>query len=127
MLGARTLVMGVLNVTPDSFADGGRHFELHRAVDAGLAMVDAGADIVDIGGESTRPGADPLPSQEELRRVLPVIERLATRVPVPISIDTYKAGVARAAIAAGASIINDVSGLQYEPELARAARATPAL
>lgn len=126
MLGARTLVMGVLNVTPDSFADGGRHVELHRAVDAGLAMVDAGVDLIDVGGESTRPGADPLPSQEELRRVLPVIEQLATRVPVPISIDTYKADVARAAISAGASIVNDISGLQYEPELGRAAAETRA-
>jgi dihydropteroate synthase len=125
-LGARTLVMGVLNVTPDSFADGGRHFELHRAVDAALAMVDAGADIVDVGGESTRPGAEPLSSQEELRRVLPVIEQLATRLPVPISIDTYKPEIARAAISAGASIINDISGLQYEPELALAAAETRA-
>jgi dihydropteroate synthase len=89
-------------------------------------MVDAGADIIDVGGESTRPGADPLPSQEELRRVLPVIEQLATRVPVPISIDTYKADVARAAISAGASIVNDISGLQYEPELGRAAAETRA-
>jgi dihydropteroate synthase len=121
VLGARTLVMGILNVTPDSFADGGRHFDLERAVEAGAAMVEAGADIVDVGGESTRPGADPLPEQEELRRVLPVIERLAARTRVPLSIDTYKAAVARAAIAAGASIVNDISGLLYEPELAAVA------
>ena len=117
-LGARTLVMGILNVTPDSFADGGVHFDVARAVDAGIRMVAEGADILDVGGESTRPGADPLPADEELRRVLPVVERLASRVNVPISIDTYKASVARAAIAAGASIINDISGLQYEPDLA---------
>lgn len=117
-LGARTLVMGILNVTPDSFADGGVHFDVARAVDAGIRMVAEGADILDVGGESTRPGADPLPADEELRRVLPVVERLASRVNVPISIDTYKASVARAAVAAGASIINDISGLQYEPDLA---------
>ena len=120
-MGARTLVMGVLNVTPDSFADGGRHLDLERAVDAGLAMAEAGADIVDVGGESTRPGADPLPLEEELRRVLPVVGRLASRLRVPISIDTYKADVARAALSAGASIVNDISGLLYEPELAAVA------
>src|SRR5215213_2624911 len=97
-LGARTLVMGILNVTPDSFADGGLHFDAGRAIEAGLRMVDDGADIIDVGGESTRPGADPLPADEELRRVVPVIERLASQVAVPISIDTYKAGVARAAV-----------------------------
>jgi dihydropteroate synthase len=120
-LGGRTVVMGVLNVTPDSFADGGRHFDSERAVDAALAMVAAGAEIIDIGGESTRPGAEPLPEAEELRRVLPVIERLASRVDVPVSIDTYKASVARAAVSAGAAIINAISGLLYEPELARVA------
>jgi len=109
--------MGILNVTPDSFADGGLHIDPDRAVEAGLRMVEDGADIIDVGGESTRPGAEPLPEAEELRRVLPVIERLASRVPVPISIDTYKASVARAAVAAGASIINDISGLQYDGEL----------
>ena len=117
-LGARTLVMGILNVTPDSFADAGLHFDVVRAVDAGIRMVAEGADILDVGGESTRPGADPLPADEELRRVLPVIARLSSSVDVPISIDTYKAAVARAAVAAGASIINDISGLQYEPDLA---------
>jgi dihydropteroate synthase len=116
-LGARTLVMGILNVTPDSFADGGRHFHFDRAVAAGLRMIADGADIIDVGGESTRPGADPLPENEELRRVLPVVERLAAETDAPISIDTYKANVARAAVARGASIINDVSGLQYEPGL----------
>jgi dihydropteroate synthase len=109
--------MGILNITPDSFADGGLHFDTERAVDAGLRMVEDGADIIDIGGESTRPGAEPLPEDEELRRVIPVTERLASRVDVPISIDTYKSGVARAAIAGGASIVNDISGLQYDPDL----------
>jgi dihydropteroate synthase len=109
--------MGILNVTPDSFADGGRHFHFDRAVAAGLRMIADGADIIDVGGESTRPGADPLPENEELRRVLPVVERLAAETDAPISIDTYKANVARAAVARGASIINDVSGLQYEPGL----------
>src|SRR3954454_13583644 len=90
-LGARTLVMAILNVTPDSFADGGRHFDVDRAVAAGVQMGADGADIIDVGGESTRPGAEPLPAAEELRRVMPVIERLAGRVSVPISIDTYKA------------------------------------
>ena len=118
-LGARTLVMGILNVTPDSFADGGLHFDLERAVDAGIRMVEDGADIIDVGGESTRPGAAPLPDAEELRRVIPVIERLASRVAVPISVDTYKAPVARAAIAAGAAIVNDISGLQYDADLGR--------
>jgi dihydropteroate synthase len=116
--------MGVLNVTPDSFADGGRHLDADRAVDAGVAMEEAGADILDIGGESTRPGADPVTEDEERRRVLPVIERLAAAVRVPLSIDTYKAAVARAAVAAGASIVNDVSGLLYEPDLARVAAGT---
>jgi dihydropteroate synthase len=113
--------MGILNVTPDSFADGGVHFDVARAVEAGIRMVADGADILDVGGESTRPGADPLPADEELRRVLPVVEGLASRVDVPISIDTYKSAVARAAVAAGASIINDISGLQYEPDLASVA------
>src|SRR3954471_15830136 len=97
-LGARTLVMGILNVTPDSFADGGRHLDPDTAVDAGLRMAAEGADIIDVGGESTRPGAVPLPEDEELRRVIPVVERLASRVGVPISIDTYKAAVARQAL-----------------------------
>ncbi|HEU5288608.1 MAG TPA: dihydropteroate synthase, partial [Candidatus Limnocylindria bacterium] len=120
-LGARTLVMGILNITPDSFADGGMHFDHERAVASGLQMVADGADILDIGGESTRPGADPVGAGEEMRRVLPVIERLAAQCPALISIDTYKGAVAREAVARGASIINDISGLQYDPDLARAA------
>jgi dihydropteroate synthase len=125
-LGVRTLVMGVLNVTPDSFSDGGRYDDVDRAVAAGLRMVEDGADILDVGGESTRPGADPLPEHEELRRVLPVVERLARETDAPISIDTYKANVAREAIARGAVMINDVSGLQYEPALGGVAAAAGA-
>ena len=125
-LGVRTLVMGILNVTPDSFADGGLHFDVDRAVAAGLQMAADGADIIDVGGESTRPGAEPLPEAEEIRRVIPVIERLAAHATVPISVDTYKASVGRAAIAAGASILNDISGLQYEPALGSVAAETGA-
>jgi dihydropteroate synthase len=117
-LGERTLVMGIVNVTPDSFSDGGRLFDAAAAVSAAVRMVDDGADLLDVGGESTRPGANPVGGDEELRRVIPVIEALAARVSVPISIDTYKASVAEAALAAGASIVNDISGLRYEPELA---------
>jgi dihydropteroate synthase len=115
-LGERTLVMGVLNVTPDSFSDGGVRFDAGRAIEDGLRMIEDGADVLDVGGESTRPGAEPLAAAEELRRVLPVIERLATSG-VPVSIDTYKADVARAATEAGAVIVNDVSGLLFEPAL----------
>ena len=125
-LGARTLVMGIINVTPDSFADGGLHFEVEKAIAAGVQMAADGADIVDVGGESTRPGADPLPADEEMRRVLPVVEGLAARIAVPISIDTYKAAVAREAVARGAEIINDISGLRYEPALGRVAAETGA-
>jgi dihydropteroate synthase len=110
--------MGVLNVTPDSFADGGRYGEPERAIEAALAMVEAGADIVDVGGESTRPGAAAVDAEEELRRVLPVVRGLSRQLHVPISIDTYKAGVADAALGEGAALVNDVSGLLYDPELA---------
>jgi dihydropteroate synthase len=102
------------------------HLDPDRAVDAGLRMAEDGADIIDVGGESTRPGADPLPAEEEMRRVLPVIERLAVRVRIPISIDTYKAVVAREAIARGAAIVNDISGLLYEPALGEVAAQTGA-
>lgn len=117
-LGPRTLVMGIINVTPDSFADGGLRFDPVRAVADGLQMIADGADILDIGGESTRPGADPVPEDEELRRVVPVIAELSRRTSVPLCVDTYKAAVARAAVAAGASIVNDISGLQYDKHLA---------
>jgi len=110
--------MGVLNVTPDSFADGGAFLSAAHAVDLALRMQDAGADIIDVGGESTRPGASEVPVDEERRRVEPVLEQLSRRVTVPISIDTYKAEVARAALDRGASIVNDVSALRYDPALA---------
>lgn len=116
-LGGRTLVMGIVNVTPDSFSDGGRWQDPGRAADHALEMEAAGASLLDIGGESTRPGAAALPAREELARVLPVLERLAGRVRVPVSIDTYKAEVARVAIEHGAAIVNDVSGLRYDPAL----------
>ena len=126
-LGERTLVMGIINVTPDSFADGGARFDAARAVDDGLQMVADGADILDVGGESTRPGAEPLPEAEELRRVLPVVERLASDAGVPISIDTYKAVVAREAVARGAAIVNDVSTLGgFDPALGEVVAGTGA-
>jgi len=106
----RVAVMGILNVTPDSFSDGGLWLDPERAVDHALEMVDRGAGIIDVGGESTRPGADPVPEDEELRRVVPVIERLAREVDVPISIDTRKAEVARHAVESGACIVNDTLG-----------------
>src|SRR5881409_3549494 len=105
----RTLVMGVLNVTPDSFSDGGRFFDPEVAVRHGLEMAADGADILDVGGESTRPGSDPVPASEESDRVVPVIKRLAAELDVPISIDTRKPEVAEAALDAGAIIVNDVS------------------
>jgi dihydropteroate synthase len=117
-LGERPLVMGILNVTPDSFADAAPVTGVARAIEAALRIQADGADLVDIGGESTRPGAEPLPAAEELARVLPVIRGLAGRLTIPISIDTYKAEVARAALDAGASIVNDVSGLRREAALA---------
>ena len=113
--------MGVLNVTPDSFSDGGLFFDKEKAIAHGLKMVEEGADIIDIGGESTRPGSKPLELEEELRRVIPVIESLAKEVDVPISIDTYKSTVAQRAIEAGAEIINDISGLHFDPSLAKVA------
>ena len=118
VLGGRTLVMGILNVTPDSFADGGQWLRPSDAVDAALRMEQDGADLIDVGGESTRPGADPLPLDEELSRVLPVVEALASRLSVPVSVDTYKSGVASRAVEAGAAIVNDISALRYDPALA---------
>jgi dihydropteroate synthase len=110
--------MAIINVTPDSFADGGLRFDAARAIGDGVRMVEEGADILDVGGESTRPGADPLPEAEELRRVLPVLEGFRARVAVPISIDTYKAGVAERALDLGATIVNDISALAYDAALA---------
>ncbi|MGB9662194.1 MAG: dihydropteroate synthase [Moorellaceae bacterium] len=119
VFGQRTYIMGILNVTPDSFSDGGLYFEVERAVRRAREMVAAGADIIDIGGESTRPGADPLPLEEELRRVIPVVDRLVREVRVPLSVDTYKAEVARQALEHGATMINDISGLRADPEMVR--------
>lgn len=115
-LGAVTRVMGILNVTPDSFADGGRHVEPDRAVDAAIRMVDEGADVVDVGGESTRPGAPPVPAEIEIARVVPVIEAIRARSTVRMSIDTSKAEVARSALDAGADMVNDVSALS-DPDM----------
>lgn len=120
-LGKQTLLMGVLNVTPDSFSDGGLFFDKATAFARGLKMVEEGADFIDIGGESTRPGSKPLGLDEELRRVIPVIEFLAKESDVPISIDTYKSTVAKKAIEAGAQIINDISGLHLDSSLSQVA------
>jgi dihydropteroate synthase len=120
-LGKQTLLMGVLNVTPDSFSDGGLYFDKEKAIAHGLRMVEEGADLIDIGGESTRPGSKPLGLEEELRRVIPVIESLAKAVDVPISIDTYKSTLAQKAIEAGAQMINDISGLHFDLDLAKVA------
>ena len=120
-LGKKTLLMGVLNVTPDSFSEGGLFFNREKAIAHGLKMVEEGADILDIGGESTRPGSKPLEMEEELHRVIPVIETLAKEVDVPISIDTYKSRVAQKSIGVGAEMINDISSLHYDPEMAQVA------
>lgn len=122
-IGSRTYVMGILNVTPDSFSDGGDHNEVEAAITHALQMIEEGADIIDVGGESTRPGFAEVSAEEELKRVIPVIKALASHpnIQVPISIDTYKAEVARAALEAGAHMVNDVWGLQREPEIAKVA------
>jgi dihydropteroate synthase len=117
-LGPRTLVMGIVNVTPDSFSDGGRFYHPDRAIAHGERLVAEGADILDIGGESTRPFSDPVSTTDEIGRVVPVIEALAAMVDVPISIDTNKAAVAEAALAAGAAMINDISALNADPRMA---------
>jgi len=117
VLGPRTLVMGVINVTPDSFSDGGRAIDPLRARDIAQAMEAAGADILDIGGESTRPGAEPVGAAEELARVVPALQAIAPSVAIPISIDSYKAAVAAAALDEGAAIVNDISGFGFDPQL----------
>ena len=117
-LGARTHLMGILNVTPDSFSDGGKYYNHDLAVRRGLEMVEEGADFIDVGGESTRPGSDPVPVEEELRRTIPVIESLAKSAGIPISIDTTKSAVASHALDAGALVVNDISGLRFDPLLA---------
>jgi dihydropteroate synthase len=125
-LGDRTLVMGILNVTPDSFSDGGKYLPLDRALAQAEQMISDGADIIDVGGESTRPGAGTIPSDEELRRVMPVIESLAKISSVPISIDTTKSEVAHAALEAGAEIVNDISALRFDYRIADEAARTGA-
>ncbi|MGH9812641.1 MAG: dihydropteroate synthase [Candidatus Acidiferrales bacterium] len=122
VLGERTQVMGVLNVTPDSFSDGGRFFSAKCAIQHALEMERAGADLIDVGGESTRPGSFGISAAEELRRVLPVLKGLKGRLRIPVSIDTVKAEVAEAALAAGAEMINDISGLRFDPRIAEVAR-----
>jgi dihydropteroate synthase len=117
VLGERTLVMGVLNVTPDSFSDGGRYFSVKNAVEAALAMQRAGADILDIGAESTRPGSSGISAAEEVARLLPVLQALRGRLKIPVSVDTRKATVAELAVGAGAELLNDVSGLKHDPGL----------
>ncbi len=123
---ARPLVMGILNVTPDSFSDGGRHMTPDAAVEAALEMVDDGADIIDVGGESTRPGSDYVGEEEEIRRVVPVVKALAEEAGIPISVDTRKAAVARLALEAGAHIVNDVSALRDDPGMVSVVRETGA-
>lgn len=117
----KTMVMGIVNVTPDSFSDGGRFYDLDRAVEHAKQLVADGADIIDIGGESTRPGAEKVSLEEELRRVIPVVKAVAQEVDVPISVDTYKAEVAKQAIEAGAHIINDVWGAKADEKMAEVA------
>ena len=129
VLGPRTFVMGVINVTPDSFSDGGKALDPSQARDIAQAMEAAGADIIDIGAESTRPGATPVAPAEELARVRPVLKAIAPSIGLPISIDTYKAAVAAAALDDGAVIVNDISAFEYDPELGPlvAARGVPAI
>lgn len=120
-LSSRTHIMGILNVTPDSFSDGGKFDRFDDAIAQGMRMVQEGADIIDVGGESTRPGSDPVTLGEELSRVIPVVSSLAQKTDVPISIDTYKSDVARRALDAGAQMINDISALRFDPEMKRIA------
>ncbi len=120
-IGGKTLVMGILNVTPDSFYDGGKYYDIENALNRARKMVDDGADIIDIGGESTRPSSSYVSADEEIRRIVPIIKELSKEIHIPISIDTYKADVADKAIKAGAQIINDISGLQADKEMVRVA------
>ncbi len=118
-LSRKTLLMGILNVTPDSFSDGGTYFDIEKAVRHAHDMVHDGADIIDIGGESTRPGSEAVSLEEELGRVIPVIEKLSGTIPVPLSIDTYKSEIAQKALDAGATVVNDISGLRFDPDMAK--------
>ena len=117
-LGERTIVVGVLNVTPDSFSDGGKYFDVSRATERALEMENEGADIIEVGGESTRPGSRRLSESEEMSRVAPALQEIGKRLRIPIAVDTYKSGVARAALDLGASIINDISALRFDPAIA---------
>jgi dihydropteroate synthase len=121
-LGQRTAIMGILNVTPDSFSDGGQYFDVEKAIDRGREIEQEGADIIDVGGESSRPGSEAIPEEEEIRRVLPVIETLVTLVKIPISIDTYRAGVARRAVEAGAQVVNDISAFRFDDRMPSAVK-----
>src|SRR6266542_1408470 len=125
-LDRRPLILGIVNVTPDSFSDGGHHAATEAAVAHGLRLVAEGADLLDVGGESTRPGSAPVPPEEELRRVLPVVAGLRARAAVPLSVDTSKAEVARACLAAGAHVVNDVTALRGDPDMAEVVRAAGA-
>src|SRR5713226_6988725 len=118
-LGERTLIMGILNVTPDSFTDGGKYLDPDRAFARAVELEEEGADVIDVGAESTRPGSARISEAEELRRLVPVLKRLRNKLTVPISVDTYKAAVAEKALELGAGIINDPSGLTFDPDLAR--------
>lgn len=125
-LGKRTVVMGILNVTPDSFSDGGKFLDVNAALARAEEIQEQGADVLDIGGESSRPGSVQVSEEEELRRVLPVIEKLSGKLSIPISIDTYRARVAQIAIDAGAQIVNDISAFRFDPEMARVVRKSQA-
>jgi dihydropteroate synthase len=125
-LGVRTAIMGILNVTPDSFSDGGKYLAPGLAIERGKIIEAEGADILDIGGESSRPGSVPVPADEEMRRVLPVVEALASRVKIPISVDTWRADVARRALDAGAQIVNDISAFRFDEGLAEVAASSQA-
>jgi len=125
-LGDRTAIMGILNVTPDSFSDGGQYFDRDRAIARGKEMEQESAEILDVGGESTRPGSKPVSEEEETERVLPVIEALAGVLKIPISVDTYRAQVARRSLGAGAQIVNDTSAMRFDPEMAPLVKQTGA-
>lgn len=120
-LSSRTHLIGVLNVTPDSFSDGGKFLSPKKAIEHALMMAGEGADVIDVGGESTRPGSEQVSVEEELRRVLPVIEEVTKEIDIPVSIDTYKSEVARRALDAGAGMINDISALRFDPEMGKVA------
>jgi dihydropteroate synthase len=122
LLGDKTLIMGVVNVTPDSFSDGGLFFGRDQALARGEALAAQGADLIDVGGESTRPFSDPLPVEEEMARVIPVVRELTRRLALPVSVDTTKAAVARAALENGAALVNDISALRFDPEMAAVVR-----